>query len=92
MYPAKVTVPDAAAEYGVPDDAAISSPVCVLLLILLLAPNLDVIVPETGLAKAIPNETFCPDVFKDVLTEPVDLTLEVLDVFFATLVLTAFGA
>ena len=61
-------MPDAAATYGVPLGAAMSSPVCELTRILLFAPNLDVIVPDTGLAKLIPNEIFLPEIFEDVVT------------------------
>ena len=53
-----------------------------------LAPNLDVIFPETGLISAIPKDTFCPDVVRDVLTAPDALTF-VVAFAFAT---TTFGA
>ena len=70
LYPEKVTVPEAAAAIGVPVDVAISNPVCDDLLILLPTPNLEVIVPETGLIKAIPKLAFAEDVVPAVLTDP----------------------
>ena len=53
-----------------PVDVAISNPVCDDLLILLPTPNLEVIVPETGLIKAIPKLAFAEDVVPAVLTDP----------------------
>ena len=50
--PAKVTVPDAAAFIAVPFGAAMSNP---LWLSLDLIPNLELIVPDTGLTKDIPK-------------------------------------
>ena len=47
-------MPPAAAFIFVPVDAAISNPVCLLTLLLLTAPNLEVIVPEIGFIKFIP--------------------------------------
>ena len=72
----------------VPDGAAISKPVCDDLLILLPAPNLEVIVPETGLISEIPKFAFPPDVVSFVLTVPVALYI-LLEDFFATF--TTFG-
>ena len=54
---------------------AISNPVCEETLILLLTPNLDVIVPETGLINDIPKFTFPPEVVSAVLTLPEALYL-----------------
>ena len=48
LYPANVTVPSAAALIEVPAGAAISRPVCPYDLILSLLPNLEVIIPDTG--------------------------------------------
>ena len=75
MVPEKVTVPEAAAFIGVPEDVAISSPVCEELLILLDAANLDVIIPDTGLISDIPKLTFLLDIFADVFTFPDYLLL-----------------
>ena len=47
-----------------------SKPVCDDLLILLLTPNLDVIVPDIGLISAIPMLAFPLDVVKFVFTLP----------------------
>ena len=73
-------VPDAAAFITVPLGAAISNPVWSLTLILLFAPNLDVIEPDIGLIKFIPKFTFWYDIFDEVFTFPVVLTV----LFFAT--------
>ena len=72
MYPENVTVPPAAAFMLVPVDAAMSNPVCLLTLLLLTWPNLDVIVPEIGLIKLKFNATFLFEIFVDVFTFPVD--------------------
>ena len=53
-----MTVPLAAAFTGVPIGAATSNPVWLLTLMLLFAPNLDVIVPEIGLIRFKLNGTF----------------------------------
>lgn len=45
-----------------------SNPVCVETLIELLAPNLDVIIPDIGFIKLIPKFAFPPDVFNAVFT------------------------
>ena len=58
LLAANVTVPAATAFIGVPLGAAISVPVCAPDLILLTAPNLEVIVPVTGVtAKSTPLTT-----------------------------------
>ena len=75
LRPEKVTVPDAAAKTGVPVDVAISNPVCAELLILLLAPNLEDIIPDTGLAKDIPKLTFPPAIVVAVFTLPTLVVL-----------------
>ena len=56
---------------GVPIGAPISNPVWLLTLILLLAPNLDVIVPEIGLIKFKLNGAFWYDIFVEVFTFPI---------------------
>lgn len=83
LYPENVTVPEAAAEIGVPVWADMSNPVCVETLIELLAPNLDVIIPDIGFIKLIPKFAFPPDVFNAVFTWPVEayLVVVVVDVF-----------
>ena len=78
MYWADVTVPSAITFIGVPVLAAISRPVCVDDLILLLTPYLDDIVPVIGnVAISIPS----------ILAIPSDLS--VVCVFSATLFLAA---
>ena len=55
LYLAKVTIPSATTFIGVPFFADISKPVCLELLILLLTPYLDVILPDIGVtANLIP--------------------------------------
>jgi len=77
FLPANVTFPSAAAVTSVPYDAAISNPVCAELLILLLSPNLDVIIPETGLDNVIPKATFVLEIVVFVFTVP-SFTVEAL--------------
>ena len=89
FVPENVTVPAAAATIGVPFDVAISRPVCAELLIELDTPNLDVIMPETGLIKDIPKFAFPPDVLVEVFTFPVDLYF-VLVLFEPLAVTTCF--
>ena len=60
-----------------PVGADISKPVCAELLILLLAPNLEVMVPEIGLINEIPNDAFPPDVVVFVFTYPAEVFEEV---------------
>ena len=79
-----MTVPLAAALIAVPVGADISNPVCAELLILLLTPNLEVIVPEIGLISEIPNDALPPEVVVCVFTYPDAFE----EVFWATL--TAF--
>ena len=43
---------------------------------LLIAPNLEEIEPETGLIKEIPKFTFELDILRDVETPPLEVTLE----------------
>ena len=88
LYPENVTVPEAAAAIGVPAEFAMSNPVCDDLLIALPAPNLDVIVPDTGLIKDIPKLAFPDDVVNCVFTLPLDAYLFDVVFFFAT---TTFG-
>ena len=64
-----------------------SNPVCAELLIELLTPNLEDIIPETGFDNDIPKATFVPDIFVAVFTVPVDF---LLDVFFVEATVT-FG-
>ena len=72
LYPANITVPLDAALIFVPFGAAISSPVCPLLLILYLLPNLEVIIPDIGFTVNVTpfNEVTFVDVF---LLEVVEL-------------------
>ena len=74
---------------GVPDAVAISKPVCDELLTLLFTPNLDVIVPDTGLIKEIPKLAFPPDIFVDVFTFP---ELDVLTFAFCATVTVFIGS
>ena len=54
-------------------------------LILLLAPNLEDIIPDTGLIKDIPKLAVPPEVFNEVLTVPDEAYLvEDVFLFFAT--------
>ena len=52
-----------------------SNPVCEDLLMLLPAPNLEVIIPETGLTSDIPKLALAVDVVNDVFTLPVEAYL-----------------
>ena len=91
LYPANVTVPDAAACIGVPVDVAMSSPVCADLLIALPAPNLDVIIPDTGFINDIPMLALAVDVVPAVFTLP-ELAYFVVVCVFAFATVTAFFA
>jgi len=49
---------------------AISNPVCAELLILLLAPNLEDIIPDTGFTNETPKLTLVLEIFVAVFTVP----------------------
>ena len=86
-----MTVPEAAALIGVPFGADISKPVCAELLILLLAPNLEVIVPEIGLINEIPSDVFPLEVVVLVFTYPAEALEEVFCATFTSFFFSTYN-